>query len=116
MHLGRAAVLAALAVATPAMAAPATTPATAAPANGITIKADGRAVEVTAGRATWELSKTAFDVVHAGALDGKPRLGPGRVTVQALGKDLTFGPPTEVTHGADWVELRGWADQPSHLW
>ena len=82
----------------------------------ITIKLGDGGVQVTAGRATWQLSTKAFDVVHAGAFDGKPRVGPGRVTVQALGKDLTFGRPTEVTHGADWVELRGWADQASHLW
>ena len=87
-----------------------------APAGGIAIETGDGVVRIAAGHTTWELSTTAFDVVHAAAVDGKPRLGPGRVTVDALGKSLTFGPPSAVTHGADWVELRGWADEPSHLW
>ncbi|HVU49939.1 MAG TPA: hypothetical protein VHL80_04590 [Polyangia bacterium] len=95
------------------LAAPA---AAVAPAPGIAIATAAGGVEVRAGRATWALSTTAFDVVHAAALDGRPRLGPGRATVRALGKQLAFGPPSAVTHGADWVELRGWVDAPSHLW
>src|SRR5262249_23681916 len=50
------------------------------------------------------------------AVDGQPRLGPGRAGVRALGKELSFGPPAAVTRGADWDELRGWVDEPSHLW
>jgi hypothetical protein len=88
----------------------------AAPTGSIAIAPRDGAVEIRAGRATWELSTKAFDVVHAASVDGKPRLGPGRVTVRALGKDLSFGPPSAVTRGADWVELRGWVDAPSHLW
>ena len=89
---------------------------TAAPAGGVAIETGDGVVRIAAGRAAWELSTKAFDVVHAATVDGKARLGPGRVTVQALGKSLTFGAPTAVTHGGDWVELRGWADEPSHLW
>jgi hypothetical protein len=105
--------LLALIAGAPPGAAPAAGPSAAA---SVRIQSGTETVDVTAGRATWRLSKKAFDVVHAGALEGKERIGPGRVTVQALGKSLTFGPPTEVTHGADWVELRGWADEASHLW
>ena len=94
----------------------ASAPASAKPAPGIVIRNGADTIEVAAGRASWTLSTKAFDVVHAASVDGKPRVGPGRVTVRALGKDLTFGPPTEVTRGADWVELRGWADAASHLW
>ena len=85
-------------------------------APGIAIATGQGTVEVRAGHATWTLNATAFDVVHAAAVDGAPRLGPGRAGVRALGKDLAFGPPSAVTHGADWVELRGWVDEPSHLW
>jgi hypothetical protein len=86
------------------------------PAHGLAFtEADG-ALTIAAGRATWTISTKKFDVVHAAALDGKPRLGPGRATVQALGQSLAFGPPAQVTRGADWVELRGWVDEPSHLW
>jgi hypothetical protein len=74
------------------------------------------AVSVAAGRARWEISTKTFDVVHAATLDGKPRLGPGRVTVEALGGTVVFGPPSEVKTGGDWVELRGWADRDKHLW
>jgi hypothetical protein len=87
-----------------------------APAGGVQIESGQDVIDVAAGGASWQLSTKAFDVVHAGAFGGQPRLGPGRVTVQALGKTLTFGRPTAVTRGADWVELRGWADEGSHLW
>jgi hypothetical protein len=86
------------------------------PARGLGITESDGAVAIAAGRATWTLSTKTFDVVHAAAVDGKPRLGPGRATVQALGKSLAFGPPQRITRGADWVELRGWVDEPSHLW
>jgi hypothetical protein len=82
----------------------------------VVVETRAGAVAIRAGRATWELSTTAFDVVHAAAVDGQPRLGPGRATVRALGKPLSFGPPAAVTRGADWVELRGWVDEASHLW
>src|SRR5258708_6589131 len=86
------------------------------PAGGIQIRNGADTVEIAAGRAAWQLSTKTFDVIHAASVGGKSRLGPGRATVQALGRELTFGPPSEVTRGADWVELRGWADAPSHLW
>jgi hypothetical protein len=90
--------------------------ATATPAAGLQITVSPDIVDVAAGRARWQLSTKTFDVVHAGVFDGKVRVGPGRVTVQALGKSLELGPPQEVTRGADWVELRGWADKASNLW
>ncbi|HEY2728744.1 MAG TPA: hypothetical protein VGK52_02315 [Polyangia bacterium] len=93
-----------------------TVPAAAKPASAIAIRDGAGTIEIAAGRASWTLSTKAFDVIHAASVDGKPRIGPGRAGVRALGKDLTFGPPTEVTRGADWVELRGWADAASHLW
>jgi hypothetical protein len=83
---------------------------------GISMAPASGVMEVRAGRATWTLSTTAFDVVHAASFDGTPRLGPGRAGVRALGRDLAFGPPTAVTRGADWVELRGWVDEQAHLW
>ena len=98
-----------------AVTAPAPAPAAAKPAPAITIRDGAGTIEIAAGRAAWTLSTKAFDVIHAASVDGKPRLGPGRAGVRALGKDLTFGPPNEVTRGADWVELRGWADAASHL-
>jgi hypothetical protein len=128
MHGWWAAVLAALVVVGPAPVSPgmapagapaATTtfPARSAPATSpIDIKVGPELVEVTAARATWQLSKKTFDVVHAATFAGQPRVGPGRVTVEALGRNLTFGPPAEITRGADWVELRGWADAATNLW
>jgi hypothetical protein len=109
MHAWAAALWAAL------LAAPAGGAASAG-APGIVIAPVTGAVEVRAGRAAWTLSTAAFDVVHAAAIGGKPRLGPGRATVRALGKELAFGPPAAVTRGADWVELRGWVEEASHLW
>jgi hypothetical protein len=87
-----------------------------APPPAVRVDTAGGVVRVAAGRATWELATDAFDVVHAATFDGAPRLGPGRVTVEALGRALRFGAPSEVTHGGDWVELRGWADEASNLW
>ncbi|MDB4969214.1 MAG: hypothetical protein JWN44_4903 [Myxococcales bacterium] len=85
-------------------------------AAGIQIARGGDAVDVTTGEARFSISTKSFDVLHAASLGGKPRLGPGRVTVNALGSTSTFGAPSEVTTGGDWVELRGWADAPKHLW
>ncbi len=83
---------------------------------GITIARGPDAVDVTTGDARFAISTRTFDVVHAASWHGAPRLGPGRVTVNALGSPSTFGAPSEVTTGGDWVELRGWADQGKHLW
>src|ERR1700749_2637179 len=88
----------------------------AAPAGGVRIDAGPDAVSGVAGRAARPISTKTFDVVHAGAFDGQPRLGPGRVTVQALGKSLTFGPPAGVRGGAAWSERRGWVHEATQLW
>ncbi len=85
-------------------------------AAGIQIARASDSVDVTTGNARFSISTKTFDVVHAASLRGAARLGPGRVTVDALGSTSTFGPPSEVTTGADWVELRGWADTSKHLW
>ncbi len=85
-------------------------------AAGIQIATGADAVDVTNGDARFSISTKTFDVVHAASWRGAARLGPGRVTVNALGSTSTFGPPSEVTTGGDWVELRGWADAGKHLW
>jgi hypothetical protein len=82
----------------------------------IAIARGGDAVTVTTGDAQFVISTRTFDVVHAASVKGVARLGPGRVTVDALGSPTTFGPPSEVTSGGDWVELRGWAEAKKHLW
>jgi hypothetical protein len=88
----------------PAMAAP------------IQIRNGAGVVDVVAGAARWQVSTTAFDVIHAASLGSKPRLGPGQATIDALGGTVVFGAPSQVTTGPDWVEVRGWADQKKHLW
>jgi hypothetical protein len=88
----------------------------AARADGLRIEKGANAVTVATGPYEWQLSTTTFDVVHAASVGGKPRLGPGRASVDALGGRVVFGPPSEVKTGGDWVELRGWAEEAKHLW
>jgi hypothetical protein len=85
-------------------------------ADGLRIEKGAGGVTVSTGPYEWQLSSTAFDVVHAASVGGKVRLGPGRASVEALGGKVVFGPPSEVKTGADWVELRGWAREDKHLW
>jgi hypothetical protein len=85
-------------------------------AQGIEIAETAEQFAISSGAYRWTISKTAFTVIEAASAAGAVRLAGGQASADFLGSTSTFGPPAEFLLGADWVELRGWADRAKNLW
>lgn len=82
----------------------------------LSISEDDGSFKITTGQYSWSLSKTRFNVIDSASKNGREQLTSGSAQAQFMGKNITFGAPSEFTNGDNWVEIRGWASQSDNLW
>ena len=82
----------------------------------INITEDAKEFRIVSGKYNWLISKEQFSVIKNASIDENIIINGGQVNVDFLGSTTTFAPPSEFLNGNDWIEVRGWADQPKNLW
>jgi len=86
------------------------------PGAGINITSITGGLRVSTENFEWEISTSTFNVINSTNSDNEEHFSGGQVSVDFLGSTSVFGPPSQISHGYDWIELRGWADESKNLW